>query len=697
MTEEKILKSTCGMCSASCGVLVHVAEVTKITGDPDSPISRGAICPKGLAAPEFLYHPDRLRHPLRRVGDRGRGEWAQISWDDAVDIIAGKFIYARDTYGPESIAFILGSAKGLIDSYTERLANAFGTPNVSTTGYVCFLPRLYASQITYGSFAVPDYEHPPACMVVWGANLAETRIGEHHRMATMRNRDTCYIIVDPVRSALSEKAHIWLQLRPGSDLALALGMIHFIINEGLFDKAFVEHFTVGFKRLKEHIQGYSPHKVADITWVPSEKICNAAELYARTKPASIQWGNAIDHGVNSFQTARALAILRAITGNLDVPGGDVQPIYPLRGLSATDIPLRKRISPNIRQKRVDAGHKRIPLFQRVLPQSLGRAILTQKPYPIHGVYIHASNPLLTFPNTQGAFQALEKVNFLAVSDFFMTPTAAMADIVLPAATYLEYDSVVAPPYYPFAQVRQKAVKIDECRSDFEIVNQLSKRLGLQDLFWENMEDFFDMVLEPAGLSFKDFRKKGALTGTIQYYQYEKEGFHTPSGKVELYSDKLQSWGYDPMPAYLEPPETSFSNPDLAKEYPLVMTNRKSIFFLHSCGRQVDSLRRRHPDPVVYIHPKTAGRFFIQDGDWVFIETQRGRIKQKASLSEKVDPRVVCVDYGWWFPEKGVSSGFGWSESNVNILTSDQPPFSKEMGSANLRGILCKIYTLEDEL
>jgi len=696
MTQKNEIKSTCGMCFAACGVLIRVEDgkVVKVKGDPQSPVNHGVLCPKGRAAPQLLYHPDRLKHPLKRIGEKGAGQWTKISWDEALNTIAAEFINTRDRHGPESVAFIQGSAKGLIDSYNERLANAFGSPNFTTTGHVCFLPRLFASQMTCGSYTVADYEHPPACVFVWGANLAETRIGEHHRTVRQLGNGTQLIVVDPVQSVLAKKAHIWLQLRPGTDLALALGILHVIINEKLYDQTFVDQFTLGFERLKDHIRPYTPEKVANITWVPVDKIKAAAGFYARAKPACLQWGNAVDHGVNSFQTARALAILKAIVGSLDIPGGDVLPSYPLAGPGAPDIALRDRITPQVWQGRVGGGQKRLPHFYRILPRNLVDAILSEKPYPIRNAYIHGSNPLVTYTNTSRTFQAFKKLDFMAVSDFFMTPTAALADIVLPAATFFEYDSIVAPPYYPVAQVQQKAVRIAECRSDFEIAAQLASRFGLQDLFWEDSHKFFDDVLKPTGMTYEQFRQTAVISGATQYRKYEKDGFATPSGKVEIYSDQLESWGFDPLPVYREPPETPASDPELAAKYPLVLTTRKSIYYLHSCGRQIDSLRQGHPEPAVLIHPDTAARGAIEDGDWVYLETARGRIRQKAILSDKVDPRVVCADFGWWFPEKGCADLFGWSDSNINMLTDDQKQNGAETGSENLRGMLCSIKLVD---
>jgi anaerobic selenocysteine-containing dehydrogenase len=698
MAEPKIVKSTCGMCFAACGVLIQVEDgrITAVKGDPDSPVNYGVLCPKGQAAVELLYHPERLTHPLKQIGKKGRGQWTRISWDEALDTIADKLAGIRDAYGPEQVAFIQGSAKGLIDNYNERLANAFGTPNFSTTGHICFLPRLFASKMTCGSYTVPDYESGPACIVVWGANLVETRIGEHFRTVRQLKGGTELIVVDPVQTLLAKKARTWLQLRPGTDLALALAMIHVIIDQKLYDRNFVEHFIVGFNRLKDHVRKYPPATVSQITWLAPEKIEEAARFYARSKPACIQWGNAVDHGVNSFQTARAISILRAITGNLDVIGGDLLPSYPLAGQGASDITLRHRIEPQVWEKRIGAEQNQLPLFRRVLPKSLINAIIDENPYPVRCLYVHASNPLMTYTNAGRTYQALKKLDFLAVSDFFLTPTAALADIVLPAATFLEYDSVVAPPYYPFAQVQQKVVQIGECRSDFEITRGLASRLGLQDLFWKNSNDLLDEVLKPTGLTFNEFKNKGVVAGATAYRKYEKSGFETPSGKVELYSNQLQSWGFDPLPIYREPPDSPLSEPDLAQTYPLILTTKKSIYYLHSCGRQIKSLRQGHPEPVIYLHPDTAAENSIADGDWVYIETQRGRVKQKAFLSESLHPQVVCADFGWWFPEDGNCELHGWKDANINLLFDDQSLDSPETGSLNLRGLLCRVYKVDND-
>lgn len=324
-----------------------------------------------------------------------------------------------------------------------------------------------------------------------------------------------------------------------------------------------------------------------------------------------------------------------------------------------------------------------------------KSILEGDPYHIRAAYIQASNPLSSWSDILETYKAFKKLDFLAVSDMFMTPTAALADVVFPVASYLEYDGVVMAPMGKLAQVQRRVAQIGECRSDHEIIIGLAKKLGLGECFWDNSAGFWDAILEPAGLTFAEFKKIGRFTADKQqpkkYKTYERNGFNTPSGKAELYSTQLEEGGFDPLPVYYEPPETPYSDPELAKEYPLLCTSRKLTAYQHSSGRQIPSLRRNNPEPVILIHPETAGKLGIKEADWVYIETKQGRIKQKASLSTHIDPRVVVADPAWWFPERGEAKLFGWAESNINVLTNNKPPYNREIGSPNLRGILCQVY------
>ncbi|MFW6102270.1 MAG: molybdopterin-containing oxidoreductase family protein [Chloroflexota bacterium] len=709
MATTQVVKSVCGLCLAGCGVLVTLrgGKAVDIKGDPEGLRNQGDLCPIGRASLEYLYHPDRLAYPLRRAGRRGDGKWQQISWDEAFNLAAEALDKVKLEYGPEAVVMVHGSAKGPIDTHLVRLANAFGTPNVICSDYVCHVPRMLAAELTFGFFPSADYGYPPACVISWGANDAETHFLRHKDLVQAVDKGAKLIAIDPRETKVTRMAELWLRIRPGSDLALALAMINVIINEGLYDKDFVDTWTVGFDKLKTHVQDYPADKVAEITWIPADLIVKAARLYATNRPGHIEWGNALDHNLNSFQTSRAISILMAITGNLGVPGGEIESCGSGFGFGDTEssesgvlgrwsaqLELRHKIPREERQNKIGADLDMLPDFRYVLPQSFVKSVLEGDPYHIHAAFVQGCNPLSSWPNSQEAYRALKKLDFLAVSDMFMTPTAALADVVFPAASYLEYDGIQMPPNGAVVQFQRKVAQIGECRSDHEIINGLAKKLGLQEYFWDNIEDFWDAILEPVGLTFNEFKKIGLFTRKEEqpghYRRYEQNGFRTPSGKVELYSERLKEWGFDPLPTYHEPPEAPYSDPELAKEYPLIFITWKRKPYRHSGGRQIASLRGRHPEPIVMIHPETADWLGIKKGDWVYIETSRGRIKQKAVLTTTIDPRVVGVDYGWWFPEKGVSELYGWAESNVNMLTNDKPPFNREMGSASLRGFLCRV-------
>ncbi|MFC2019522.1 molybdopterin-dependent oxidoreductase, partial [Chloroflexota bacterium] len=599
----------------------------------------------------------------------------------------------REDYGAESLAVVMGSSKGYQDGLLKRFANAFGTPNFASSAQVCSLPRMLGSQVTCGFMPVADYEYPPACLILWAFNPAETNAVHYRRLTRALDRGTRLIVIDPAKTKLASRADWWLRVRPGSDLALALAMINVIVNDGLYDRAFVDKWTVGFNELKAHVQDYSPERVSEITWVAADTIREIALFYATHRPACIELGNASEQNVNSFQTSRAVAILRAITGNLGVPGGESQNSPPptVSRLSPGMV-LEEKMPAEKWQKRVDADLALLPASLRyVLPQSVVRAILEEEPYPIRAAYIGGSNPLATWSNARRAYEALQKLDFLTVAEMFMTPTAELADIVLPAASYLEFDNVTGPTGWAVAQVQQKVASVGEAWSDIRILNELAKRMGMGEYFWTDEAEFLDAVLKPTGLTFDEFRQVGVIWGERLYRDYKANGFKTPSGKVELYSRRLEDAGFDPLPVYYELTETPMGSPKLAEEYPLLFITAKPAPYRHSGGRQISTLRDARPEPVISLNPETAAGLGIDDGDWVYIETMRGRIRQRARLDADLDPRVVHADYAWWFPEKGANGLYGWAESNINILTDDKLPYNREMGSPNMRGIFCKVY------
>ena len=693
---QMIIKTYCArMDHGGCGILVHVEDgrITKIEGDPDCPLNRGTICAKGLAQVERLNHPDRLKHPMKRMGQRGEGKWCRISWDEALKMIAEKIEETVKRHGPNAISFFQGTPKGLELYLMLRLANLLNVPNISTPGNVCHMPRETASNLTCGFFPIPDYDHPPSCVAVWGSNLYQTNeeaiIGSQLRRAL--DHGAKLIVIDPRKTTIASQANIWLQLRPGTDLALALGMLRVMIDGSLYDKDFVESWTEGFPELKEHLRQYPLDKVSEITWVPKDHIVEAAHLFSKTKPACIQWGNALEHSINSVQCARALLILMAITGNLDVPGGNVNRQAP--PLMRPGELVQSKKFPDRKEKILSPQFRLATMMGFVPSQVMTKAILTGKPYPITFMYVQGSNPLLSYANSKETLEAMKGLDFLAVSEIFLTPTAQLADIVLPAATNFEFDDIghFGLPH-GFILPRPKIVDpAGECWPDSKIMNELGKRLGYGQHFWNDMRECLDDILKPAGMTYDDFKNTGILKGKWEYKSYEKKGFRTPSGKVEIYSQQLKEWGFAPLPSCQELAESSSGFPEPAKEYPLIFTSAKDPFYFHSAYRNIPSLRKLSPDPIVLIHPDTASRLGIDEEDWVCIETARGTIHQRAKLNHEIDPRVIILSFGWWFPERTDLELSGWKESNVNVLTSSDPPYEPAIGSTSLRAVPCRIY------
>ncbi|MFX0200714.1 MAG: molybdopterin-dependent oxidoreductase, partial [Candidatus Hodarchaeota archaeon] len=669
-----------------CGLRVYIKEgnVVKITGNPKTQLNQGYLCPKGATFPEILTHPNRLTHPMKRTDYRGKGSWERITWDEALLFIAETLKEIKLNNGARSIAFARGTPKGLEAFFISRLAYTLGTPNIVSPGHVCHIPRETAAFMTHGYFPIPDYEGGPKLVLCWGSNLLNSNEEGliNIQLRKVLNKGTKLIVIDPKRTKLASKADLWLQLRPGTDGALALGLLHEIIFEELYDKDFVSHWTQGFEELQEHVRAFPLKLVSRLTWIPEEKIQKAARLYAQIKPACIQWGNAIEHIPNNFQTCRAISILRGITGNLDVPGGDVsRPDPPIMKISEFVLGKKfRQLKPEIlgSEFKLAASRGLVPY------QAFLQAILEEKPYPIKALCVFGTNPLLSYTNSSDVYQALQKLEFLCVSDLFMTPTAALADIILPAATNFEFNDIGHYGLrHGFILARFKLVEPPgDCWSDMKIINELAKRMDLEEYFWDDVEEALDALLMPCGFTYQDLKERSMLSGPLDYRKYERLGFRTPSKKVEFYSSKLKEMGYDPLPAYEDIPNVS-------DQFPLIMTSLKSPFYFHSAHRQIKALRNREPAPYVEIHPETAHQYNIKDNEWIKIKTRKGEIQQKAKLTDTIDPRVIYVSIGWWFPEQGVDTLFRWNRSNINLLT-DSSLYNKEMGSTILRGIPCSI-------
>ncbi|MCY4361755.1 MAG: molybdopterin-dependent oxidoreductase [Gammaproteobacteria bacterium] len=698
-TENKQrVRTICRSCGhGGCGVYVVVEDgkVVKIQPDKEHPVSKGYTCKKAYGSIELQYHPDRLLYPMRRAGARGEGKWERLSWDEALTEVAGKLNQFKQESGAESVVFGHGTGRDF-HRFVYRVANLFGTPNVLTPGHMCYLPRVAISKLMGMDISLCDYDSKPACVVAWGSNHLISNPDENKgiNLAKTLTNGAKFIVIDPRRTKLADKADLFLQIRPATDSALALAMMHVIVKEDLYDHHFVENYTTGFEKFVERLEEYPPERAEKITWVPKEKIIEAARLYATTKPAAMQWGVGIEQNINCVDADRALIYLVALTGNLDVPGGNV--IFGLPpGLPRAKFSLFDQLPPEQHAKMLGGDRYRLgATINRITPHVVWDAIEEADPYQVRAMVIFASNTLTARENARRVHDVLKnKLEYFVAVDIFPTLTTELADIVLPAATWLENDNIADYwKVHGYVFPRNKAVEPEgQARPDHLILNELGQKLGFTEHFWEDYEESLDFILEPAGLTWDEFREMPYLQTDVKYRKYEKDGFNSASGKLDFYLHKYEEWGYDPLPGFVEPPESPAREPEFVEKYPLVLITGQRIFnFFGSEHRQGDYLRRTHPDPMVEIHPDTAAARGISDGDWVHISSPRDQVRFRARIFDGIDPRVVSAEWGWWFPEKDRTDIEVQLESNINLLTEDAGGLDPGMGATNLKGLMCQV-------
>lgn len=680
-----VVKTRCNMCHPRCGIRAYVEEgkIVKVDGMLEHPWH--ILCPKGRAIPELVHAPDRLTNPLRKIN----GEFKEISWDEAFGFAAEKLTEIRQKYGAKSIIFHVGMpyVGTANEALIKRWSDVLGLPNYTTGASFCWLARTIGFTFTAGAHISTDYTSDTRCVVIWGQNpnASHPILADH--VNVLKGRGAKLIVVDPRVIPLAKTADIHARVRPGTDCALALGMLHVIIAEELYDKEFVEQWTVGFDKLVEHVKQYPPEKVAEITWVPAETIRDMARMYATNRPAMITLGISMDHSTNGIQAIRAISTLMAVTGNIDVPGGN---IIPSPGMMQTGLRVPEKIS-----KDTPIGGE-FPVFTEFFTRhrpgpgdqqttALLDVMLTEKPYPIKAIVVFGSNLALCWPDTNKVKKAFEKLDFLAVCDTFMTDTAKMADVVLPGVTFMERQDLrdYRNMGIPLAMLTGKAVDpVGNSMEDWKIIQGIAKKMGDGEYFpWESTDALYEYLLKPSLLSYDRLKRSpgGAYYAEKTYRKYRNRGFQTPSKKVEIYSEALQKKGYDPIPTYHEPPESPVSTPELAEKYPLIMiTGGRVLPYTHSQYHNLPSMRKMVPEPVVEIHPRTAATYGIADGNMVTVETARGSIKLKAKLTNDIPPQVVGVMHGW-------------SEANVNLLTTmDREYCDPISGYPGLRQLLCRV-------
>lgn len=655
---SEVVRTVCGICSGTCGITFKIEDGTicNVEGDDNHPVSNGHLCPKGRALSEVVTARDRLKYPLRKTAYG----WERVSWNQAFYLLTKNLRLIKQNYGAESLAVHVGHA-GVgkeFTAYAERFCNLYGTPNFSTSGSHCFESKSMAHTLTYGAMPIADYENS-ACIVLWGKNPASSTPSLMKEIMAARERGCALLVVDPRETSLAKKADIHLQIRPGADGALALAMLHVILNEGLYNKEFVREWTIGFDRLFDCVAPYSPEATEGITWVPASKIRQAARLYASSPPACISQGVALELSTNGFQALRAVAILQAVTGNLDVPGGAIF----LDEARLTDL----RIT-NTNGRKEAIGASEYPLFHAASGHAqanlYARSIMEGKPYPLKGLIVAGSNPVVTWPNAKRVKQALSRLDFLVVIDPCVTETARLADLVLPCSTFLGenefWDSshLSSEPRLGFAP---KSCNLQDLPTNWDLWKEIARRMGYGDWFpWKTDEEAMDFRLRPMELTLDDLR---SMPDGYAYHRwtpmkYRSGGFGTPSEKVEIYSAELERCGHAPLPVYEEPAESPLSTPQIAAQYPLVLTTgARTVGYLHSRFRNVPSLAKHSPEPFVEINPVTASTYGVEDGEMVLVETLRGRIRVKAKLKPEILPGVISIPHGW-------------GRGNANILTDD---------------------------
>ncbi|MBI2736673.1 MAG: molybdopterin-dependent oxidoreductase [Rhodospirillales bacterium] len=715
----KDVNVVCSTCDNFCPVSARIEDgrVVKVSARKD-PFLKDVICMKGAYAPKSFAHPDRLMHPLRRTGGRGSGQFERVSWDEALDDIAARLREVIDQYGPEAFAVATSHWNTTTDSgLCRRFMNLLGSPNYISGVAYCMGNTAAVNRTVYGWFPGPfGGILNSKCIVLFGHNpRRHSWTAEYKMIRVAQSRGAKLIMLDPRKSENAEMADLWLPLRAGTDAAMCLGWLNVIIREELYDKDIVRDWSSGFDQLAARVAEYPLERVAQITGVDPELIAAAARMYANTKPAIIPWSPITDQQVSSTSAIRLHAMLRALTGNVDVVGGEMLNGFSNRVIPDTDIEDHDRLSPDQRAKQL--GSDEYPIFtyrglepyreatRRVWgrdwanliggqymanPTSTFRAMATGRPYPVKAFFSLGNNTLMGFANMQQIYRGLMNQDLVVVHEHMMTPTAQLADYVLPGDAWLERPSMMGG-------VSPKAMEPPgECRGVFSIWTGLAHRMGLGNHFpWATLEELFDYRLQPGGLTWNDAVQAGAIPREQpEERKYLKTGFATPSGKVEFYSQALANLGFDPLPYYREAAP-------LSEEYPLsLFVGVRDDQYFQTGQRHVPELRNRVPDPTAFMSPRTAEAQCLKAGDWLRVATSHGRMFARLEIRQQMPDGLVRVPHGWWKPESakgGANLSGAWAFSDAQLSDDSDPNLvDTEQGVPHLKGIPSRVDKLSAE-
>ena len=696
---EEVVPTVCGMCGpggpgGGCGIYAFKKDgkFLRVAGMDESPTNKGALCAKAHAAPQWVYSRDRLTHPLRRIGKKGESRFEKIDWDEAVAQVAEVLLRQKREYGPESLA-ILSPARRSYSEYLQRFAVAHGTPNYGHSG-ICALQRAFAFTYTVADWPLPDTGNSDL-VIYWGRQpIYSGPVSPTARAFLNATRRGARIIaIKPSVEPDAGMADTWVPIRPGTDAALALAMLHVVIDEDLIDHNFVDRWCYGFEPLKAHIRQYSPAWAETVSGVPAEQIEAVARAYATCPRAAIDVGNGVEHAPSAGDAIRAIAMLMAITGHLDRPGTNLLKMPPPRG--SVDITLKERYTPELVDKLVAPEFPKC--FQPFLEGTTSayyrifESVLTGSPYPVRGIIAPGTQPLASTRGTRNVLAALEKLDFFVVLDVARTPEIPWADVVIPVATGYETDHPFQKGPAWLMATNRVIEPLGAYKSMFEFFLDLGTAMGYGEDFWQgDISASMDEQLSPLGLDMAGLRQRPTgvtfSPGPPEYEKYDRvfkrpstrldKGPFLPQGKVALYNTLFEQAGYPPMPEWREPPEGITATPELTKTYPLILSDyHTSKNFSASWQRNVPVLREIEPEPVLHIHPDTARDRDIRERDWVRITSPHGWIRASAKLYPGIRPDTVMILHGWWqgCKELGMADyPLTDGGANVNLMYSVDP-------------------------
>ena len=720
MNKAKIPPQTksvvCHSCDCFCPLAAKVDDgrVVKVT-TRDHPFFKDVICMKGAYAPKSFAHPDRLMEPLKRVGDRGEGQWAKVSWDEALDDIAARLSTVVDQYGPEALAVAGSNANiGLDNGLTRRFMNLLGTPNFISGVAYCMGNTAAVNRLVYGWYPRGDLLNSK-CIVLFGHDpRRHSWTIEYKTIRTAQAMGSKLIVLDPRKSENAEAADLWLPLRAGTDAAMTFGWLNVIIEQELYDKDFVRDWTVGFDAFAERVREYPLDRVADITGVDAELIEAAAKMYATTKPAAIPWSPITDQQVSSTSAIRLHCALRAITGNLDVKGGEMMTGFNPGIRSDTEVEMHERLAPEQQAKQLGAdqfpvftyrgmgplgdateevwGHRYANLVggcYMANPMATFKAMATGEPYPVKAFFALANNTLMSFANTRRVYDALMNQDLIVAYEHMLTPTAQLADYVLPGDAWLERPGMMAG-------ISDQAMdRPGECRSIVYFWRELAARMGLAEHFpWPTEEALLDYRLEPGNTTWAEVVAEGSLPkAEVQERKYEQTGFATPSGKVELASSILEGFGFDALPYYREVGGGG-------DEFPLSMfIGLPDDEYYRTGHRHIPELRKRAHDPAFFVSEQDMQALELTDGDWARVSTSTGSMAGRAFVRTGMPAGLIRVPHGWWKPESQTGlehlSGM-WSFADAQITPDEEPGLiDLEQGIPHMKGVPCALAKLTE--